>query len=253
MCEHPPIRVRPNSRTSEGSNQELHRRGASTLAATVASLALVACGDFPGPEKDASSGVAESSEKSCWSRPDRVATLDLGGGTVRPLAWDDCVRLCPEGSYVYGFKLKGQTNQGSGDDRAVTGIQMQCKDYSSGEPTGWMQDLSVNVGSWVSPHVTSAHPLVGGNLKYDVSGTDKKGATNLRGYYASDGDLVTLTGNVQTGMNTGDWLRAPGIIPEFLCPTNSAVCGFNNSIEADFQTDKVGVDEVHLECCAIDW
>eukprot|EP00091_Calanus_sinicus_P008241 TRINITY_DN20059_c0_g1_i1.p1 TRINITY_DN20059_c0_g1~~TRINITY_DN20059_c0_g1_i1.p1 ORF type:complete len:101 (+),score=8.94 TRINITY_DN20059_c0_g1_i1:128-430(+) len=56
--------------------------------------------------------------------------------------------FCPDGSFVYGYRVRSEAPQGSGDDTALNDIELYCKRPNSNEVTRKIWSAYTYSGSW---------------------------------------------------------------------------------------------------------
>nr|BFE95069.1 hypothetical protein GCM10020185_56050 [Pseudomonas brassicacearum subsp. brassicacearum] len=98
-------------------------------------------------------------------------------------AWGNwgAAAYCPQGQYVWGFRLKSEPYQGNGDDSALNAVQLICKSGVNGAAT-YIQSLEGKWGSWGRDHVCRETPAIAFAIQVErFQGRDKE--KGLEGRY----------------------------------------------------------------------
>lgn len=131
------------------------------------------------------------------------------------------IEKCPEGMYVYGYKIKVEPPI-NGDDTALNGIQLICGNGSINNPT-----ISSKIGPWgnwsgwrtCSSHAT---PVTGFDIKIEGGqGSGDDTAANDIDLYCQNGTMLSATGAGPWGTWT----------PKYSCPVGQAVMGLITRVE----------------------
>jgi len=141
--------------------------------------------------------------------------------------WGDwgSITMCPENQFVFGYRLRSEKNQGSGDDTALNSIDLYCgthnsnsntKIYSHGGYTRWGTFSSIKRCRGEN------NPVAGFSIKIEP----KQGSGDDTA--ANDIDLkclnrATVSANVNTGW--GNWHG------DYYCPAGQAVVGLTSRAE----------------------
>lgn len=146
-------------------------------------------------------------------------------------AWGDWgkVASCPSGQYVWGFRLKSEPYQGSGDDSALNAIRLICKSGSTGTAT-YIQSSEGPWGDWGNDHVCRNEPVTGFAIQVEAhQGRDGDKETNSKDDTAAGNIMMfcgseTIVGDPPAAW--GDWSR-------FYYCSSGKVTGFRTKVEPD--------------------
>jgi hypothetical protein len=136
---------------------------------------------------------------------------------------------CPAGAFVWGFRLKSESYQGSGDDTALNAIELICKNRDSGDITR-IRSAEGQWGTWGKDHMCTNWPPQGfwiqvekyQGLNKDRTSKDDTAANNIR-FTCDGGDGSDLAGDPPTAW--GDWTRLS------ICPPGMKINGFRTKVE----------------------
>ena len=151
------------------------------------------------------------------------------------------IATCPDGQFVYGYRLRSENNQHGGDDTALNDIQLRCSDKTLQEN---YKTIHSSYSSWgtFSPLVYchgSDNPVIGFRMRMEprVDGDDTT---------ANDVDLYCKKGgHISAEVNTswGD------LTPELRCPSGQAVMGIATRVEPpQGEGDDTALNGVVLFC-----
>ncbi|MCE0463237.1 hypothetical protein [Pseudomonas uvaldensis] len=137
---------------------------------------------------------------------------------------------CPANQYVWGFRVKGEPYQGSGDDSALNAIQLICKDTNTGAKT-YIRSLEGRWGTWGKDHLCQETPAIGFAIQVErFQGRDKEkgskddtAAGNIKMTCGSE----TLVGDPPAAW--GDWTRFYSCLDEGV----KKIKGFRTKVEPD--------------------
>ncbi|XP_063057058.1 vitelline membrane outer layer protein 1 homolog [Engraulis encrasicolus] len=151
--------------------------------------------------------------------------------------WDD-VRFCPLGSYAYGFSLKVEGKQGGGDDTALNGIQLHCrdKDRHIASVTSEMR-----WGDWTDYQLCPGDARLKSfqlRVERPQGNGDDTAANNIR-FRCTDGTV--LEGH---GLDWGDWGSWSGECPRGIC---SMMARLERPVG---DGDDTALNDVQMFCCA---
>jgi hypothetical protein len=166
-----------------------------------------------------------------------VCKAALGAGEVpkddsEQGAWGDwgSPAYCPAGTLVWGFQLKSEPNQGSGDDTALNGIRLICKGVDGSK--SYITSAEGKWGSWGKEHLCKKMPAQGFAIQVErYQGKNKN--TNSRDDTAASNILLLCDTPYPTGdppAAWGDWSA------NYWCgfyPLVTRVYGFRTKVEAD--------------------
>ena len=79
-------------------------------------------------------------------------------------------KLCSEGSFVFGYRLRSESNQGSRDDTALNDIELYCREPLNDKDTVKIWSNYLEYGSWSSDEncdsgLLGMNPVVGFDVK----------------------------------------------------------------------------------------
>ncbi|XP_063045269.1 vitelline membrane outer layer protein 1-like [Engraulis encrasicolus] len=153
--------------------------------------------------------------------------------------WGD-VQFCPPGFHAYGFSLKVEGKQGGGDDTALNGIKLYCRDQDS-RSTSTSVASAMRWGAWTSAQFCPGSArLTSFQLRVErPQGIgDDTAANNVR-FRCSDGTV--LEGH---GLSWGDWGSWSSECPRGICSMRAKL-EWPQCIE-----DDTALNDVQMFCCA---
>ncbi|XP_037031245.1 uncharacterized protein LOC119070841 [Bradysia coprophila] len=163
--------------------------------------------------------------------------------------WGDwgAADFCPEGSYVTGFDLKIEDNQGGGDDTAVNSIKLICTNLKG----VYQKDIVSSEGSWGNYRGRKYCPNGLGNgfeLRSESGqgrGDDTAGVDFNLICANSDGSSTIIRGGEI--LTYGDWRTT-----NRMCPPQTAICGIRTQVERPQGSgDDTALNNVDLACCRV--
>ncbi|ODM91942.1 Vitelline membrane outer layer protein 1 [Orchesella cincta] len=158
------------------------------------------------------------------------------------------IEKCPEGAYVFGYKLKVQ--HGGGvlvDDTALNGIELLCISLAkrhNATLSKALTPITSTVGHAGDFGIILECPepafAVGFQLRSEPNQLlyDDSAANDLK--------LSCSTGETLEGYGDpifGDWTE-----PQH-CPRSTYICGIQTQVESDGQTDNTSLNNVNMVCC----
>ncbi|KAL2104241.1 hypothetical protein ACEWY4_001109 [Coilia grayii] len=154
--------------------------------------------------------------------------------------WGDWnyITRCPRGSYAYGFSLKVERKQGNGDDTALNGIKLFCKDPSNPHNSTSVKSEQI-WGEWTSGNYCPSGRLDSFQLRVerDQGNGDDTAANNIR-FGCTDGSIIE-----GYGLDWGDWGYWSG-----KCSTG--ICSMMTRLEAQLDNgDDTALNDVQMFCC----
>ena len=164
--------------------------------------------------------------------------------TIDEGQWGDWqgMRYCPDDSYITGYHMRVEGNQGGGDDTALNSVEFQCTDKK-----GAKTNLSAHPGLWGGWNAWNYCPNNGfikaGQLKIEGNqgGGDDTGANSLRVQCTTGTDLQEAAG----GGAWGNWRNLVS------CPVGEVACGAEVRIERDQGGgDDTAMNGLRFACCA---
>ena len=139
---------------------------------------------------------------------------------------------CPKGSYVYGYKMKSERNQGQGkddDDSATNGIQLLCyKGDGSGSANGQLTSSEGPWGDWLSSRkCATGKPITGFKVQFEKQqgNGDDTALNKVRMYCGKTNDNNIIEAPTYTAWGT--WRDIVSCKPGF------AVTGLVTRVETD--------------------
>ena len=139
--------------------------------------------------------------------------------------WAASPEFCPEGSFVYGFKLQSEKKQGgSEDDSALNSIELHCRKPNSAFKTKSISSSKGFWGDWGSTAwCTSDKPVDGFKVQEEPKqGEDDDSSLNNIALYCKD---ETAAKHASVNTNWGSWK------PVQRCPDGFAVVGLKTRVE----------------------
>ena len=152
------------------------------------------------------------------------------------------VSTCPDGHFVYGYRLRSEEQQNRGDDTALNDIELRCADknlqedytsiYSSYSSRGTFSPLTYCHGS--------DNPVIGFRMRMEarVRGGDNTAANDVDLYCKKGGHI-----SAEVNTNWGDLTQA------LRCPSGQAVMGIATRVEPNQgEGDDTALNGVVLFC-----
>ena len=145
---------------------------------------------------------------------------------------------CPPQTYVKGFNIKVEGNQGDGDDSALNDLMLICSNGNKLTSQGvngwggWGRDTKCSNSSYISAFVLKVEGSIG-------DGDDT--AVNSFGAECSNGGTINPS-------NSAPW----GVWGKMVhCPTGTVACGAQlRSEKALSDGDDTSVNNIALYCCS---
>lgn len=161
---------------------------------------------------------------------------------------------CPMGSLAYAYSMKVEQNQGSGDDTAVNGIKLYCRDRC-GIDVATITSTVQQWGTWgdKSACLPSIEQATDGmwlqstsKIRESDQGSGDDTAVDSVKFKCSDGQQEIKGSN-----GIEDW----GEWEEYVsCPPGQAICGIQTHVEPaqDDGEDDTALNGVIYKCCKIE-
>eukprot|EP00091_Calanus_sinicus_P023390 TRINITY_DN786_c0_g1_i5.p1 TRINITY_DN786_c0_g1~~TRINITY_DN786_c0_g1_i5.p1 ORF type:complete len:200 (-),score=37.29 TRINITY_DN786_c0_g1_i5:471-1070(-) len=100
--------------------------------------------------------------------------------------------FCPDGSFVFGYRVRSEAPQGNGDDTALNDIELYCRRPNSNAPKGKIWSAHRTLGSW-SPDkycIGTDNPVIGFDVQEErVQGSEDDTALNAVDLWCKKEDL----------------------------------------------------------------
>lgn len=133
--------------------------------------------------------------------------------------------ICPDNSFVYGYRLRSESSQGQGDDTAINDIELYCRRPNSNTVTRKIWSDYRTLGSWSSDAFCQGNdnPVVGFDVREEGSqGSGDDTAINDIDLYCNNGGKYI---SAPVKANWGSWK------PVQRCPSGQAVVGILTQVE----------------------
>ncbi|OXA40421.1 vitelline membrane outer layer protein 1 homolog [Folsomia candida] len=160
--------------------------------------------------------------------------------STRTTNWGDWAEeaICPNGTFVTGFRTKNQPDQGIFvDDTAMNAVELACKGPEG--PATYIKSGEALHGNWGSFYECLA-PARGTGYQMRSEGVtlDNTAANNIALY--CDGSRMEGYGNTW-----GDWTE------RLNCPTGTLLCGYKAQIAVQLPSaiDDTGLNNLDMACC----
>lgn len=143
-------------------------------------------------------------------------------------AWGDWGpdAYCPPGEFVWGFRLKSEPYQGSGDDTALNAVELICKNGVN-ETSTYIRSSEGDWGIWSNDHLCRGTPAMGFRIQVEPFQGKNKDTNSKDDTAAGNIQLVCnnppLTGDPPAAW--GEWTRA------YVCEINAWMRGFRTKVE----------------------
>jgi hypothetical protein len=151
--------------------------------------------------------------------------------------------FCPEGTIAGSFALKSLSDQGGGDDLAVTGVALGCYNPASGQFVQWaIPENQATSGAWdVSSPCNLGTRIRGGNFVL-LAGPSSFDDTGV-----SDGAISCTNGTtLDVAVNNPSWGSWQGWRN---CPSGKVACGIQQKFDPDNGSDDASVAGIRFKCC----
>jgi len=150
--------------------------------------------------------------------------------------------FCPEGTIAGSFALKSLSDQGGGDDLAVTGVALGCYNPTSGQFVQWAIPQNQASGAWdISSPCNLGQRIRGGNFVL-LAGPSSFDDTGV-----SDGATSCTNGTtLDVAVNSPSWGSWQGWK---FCPSGKVACGIQQKFDPDDGSDDASVAGIRFKCC----
>jgi len=189
-------------------------------------------------QKDAYNGKKcerQKEIKKCDLRPCRGVDKTFAGNWGTWGRWSDC----PKGSYVVGFRLKTEEDQGWwNDDSAANNIHLRCRKPGSSRTTRVIGSKAKTWGDWSGySHCEGLNnPVVGFQVRNESPGGDDTSINDVK-MICKDG---SKTIKVSAKTSWGEWSD------KNVCQTGYAVVGIMTRFDQGGALGSVGYDDTAL-------
>jgi Vitelline membrane outer layer protein I (VOMI) len=157
--------------------------------------------------------------------------------------WSTAI-YCPAGSYVGGYSMRVEPNQGAGDDTALNAVALYCYDRAGnmverivphpGFWGNWGEGANCPKGTYAVAFKLKVEPGQGNG--------DDTGANSVT-FGCSNSTVIEASGGGQWGTWTRDWLTGP---------PNSAICGVRAKVEPEQgKGDDTALNDLEFTWCKI--
>lgn len=154
--------------------------------------------------------------------------------------WGPAV-FCPDDEFVYGYRLRSESHQGSNDDTALNNIELRCSPNGRNQ-FSTISSAHMSWGLWTPFKycVGEDNPVTGFNMKMEgPQGDGDDTAANKVDLYCKKGGYIS----VKTKTSWGHWTNKK------TCPTGSAVMGIKTKVEgSQGSQDDTALNGVRLYC-----
>ena len=152
---------------------------------------------------------------------------------------------CPDGSFVYGYRLQSEPILGPGlffDDTAINSIGMRCRKPHSYKIVDYIYSRRGSWGNWGTSDFCPGYnnPVVG----FDVLMEPKQGsgddtAVNAIDLYCKDGQMLSASRKT----TWGSWTK------KYMCPSGEAVGGLQTRVESNqYFGDDTALNGIGIFC-----
>jgi hypothetical protein len=151
-------------------------------------------------------------------------------------------KMCGGATFVTGYAMQVEGNQGGGDDTALNGVKIFCDAWAGGESHSVDVWKGAYGGAYQSSKYCPHGAINGFNIRVEESvggSDDDSGANDLKALCTS-GDTIKAPG----GQSEGKWLDEYAV-----CPAGTAVCGMRVLYENPYDGDETSVNNVEFACC----
>ena len=131
--------------------------------------------------------------------------------------------FCPENQFVFGYRLRSEAFQESGDDTALNDIELHCalKGNVGGYTT--IHSSYTTYGSFKGYKYCGDNPVIGFDMKIESKqGSGDDTAANKVDLYCKNGGSISA----ETATSWGKWT------PKLMCPSGMAVNGLSTRVES---------------------
>jgi hypothetical protein len=145
--------------------------------------------------------------------------------------------ICPDGKFVWGFRLKSEPDRGNNDDSALNAVEMYC----SGDTSLPIRSKEGPWGSEIKGPMfcqDSDGPVTGFRIRIELPiDGDDSAAGNVR-LICKNKKTLSLEPSAQWG----EWSR------DFFCPQGQAANGFVTRVEDPHDGDDSALNGLRLQC-----
>ncbi|MGE5658564.1 MAG: hypothetical protein ACM37W_18335 [Actinomycetota bacterium] len=157
--------------------------------------------------------------------------------------WSTAI-YCPPGTYVGGYSMRVEPDQGKGDDTALNAVALYCYDRAGnmaerivphpGFWGNWGEGASCPKGSYAVAFKLKVEPPQGNG--------DDTGANSVA-FGCSNGTVIEASGGGRWGAWTPNWLTGP---------PNSAICGVRAKVEnQQGKGDDTALNDLEFTWCQL--
>ncbi|XP_037048432.1 uncharacterized protein LOC119082876 [Bradysia coprophila] len=157
--------------------------------------------------------------------------------------------FCPEGSYVTGFDLKVEGNQGGDDDTALNSVKLICTSLKG----IFQKDIVSSEGGWGEYRGRKYCPNGLGNgfeLRSESSQGGRGDDTAAVDFNLICANNDGTSANIRGGeiVTFGEWRTT-----NRMCPPETAICGIRTQVERSQggKGDDTALNNVDLACCRV--
>jgi len=163
-----------------------------------------------------------------------AARGDVPSDTSEQGRWGEWgpVESCPQGQYVWGFRVKGEPWVNNGDDTALNAVQLICKSGVNGA-AHYIKSLEGEWGRWGRDHVCGETPATAFAIQVEpYQGQDKE--TSSIDDTAAGNIKMKCGSEILVGDPPAAWGNWTGF---YSCPDGQKITGFRTKVEPEQGTD----------------
>jgi hypothetical protein len=150
--------------------------------------------------------------------------------------------FCPEGTIAGSIALKSLSDQGGGDDLAVTGVGLGCNNPTTGQFVQWAIPQNQASGAWDTSSACNLGTRIRGGNFVLLAGPSSFDDTGV-----SDGAISCTNGTtLDVAVNSPSWGSWQGWRN---CPSGKVVCGIQQKFDPDNSSDDSSVAGIRFKCC----